>query len=412
VEKEIKELSEAINVKLDGNEATIKAQGEKIEALEKSGVSIEDTKKELLAANAELTKNATELMDLVKKQGEATDAMEIKLKKGVSGQPQSMRVKTMEMLEAKAEDIANVASTGKGAVNMSVKAGDMTIANTYTNDVAALQTLPGVYFNPDRSVHIRDFMNVLPTGAVNSIRYMQETAFDDGVAAKVEGSAAGQSDFDLTEQSAVVKNIATYVTVSKEMLEDTPFLNGYINTRLFSKLLKEEDDQILHGTGSGANISGISVNASAYIDLLADSKVNRFDVLLNALTNAYNAEYTPNVIFIHPTDWLQLVTSKDDNGMPIYPQQVLAGGMVTVNGVPVVPSTAVTSDEFFVGDFRGGATLGMREDVNISISDQHSTNFIDGNVTVMAEERIALPIHNASAFIYGDFSNALALGSA
>jgi len=120
----------------------------------------------------------------------------------------------------------------------------------------------------------------------------------------------------------------------------------------------------------------------------------------------------PNAIFISPTDWLALVTSKDAQGMPIYPAQILSGGMVTVNGVPVIASTAVTSDEFFVGDFRGGATLAVRQDVNVSFSSEHSTNFIDGNVTVMAEERIALPIHNTSAFVYGDFSNALALGSA
>lgn len=409
---EIKELTEKFNGKLDKNEASIKSLGEQIESLKNDKTDIADVKKSLETVNKEMTDNAKELISLVEKQQEQTDALEVKLKKSGSAEALTMRSKTMSMLEEKAEEIKSVAATGKGAVNMSVKAGNMTIANTYTNDVAALQTLPGVYFNPDRSVHVRDFMNVLPTGAVNSIRYMQETAFDDGTAAKVEGSAAAQSDFDLEEKSAVVKNLATYITVSKEMLEDTPFLNGYINTRLFSKLLKAEDDQILHGTGSGANISGISVNASAYSDLLADSKVNMFDVLLNALTNAYNNEYTPNVILVNPTDWLTLVTSKDDNGMPIYPAQIVAGGMVTVNGVPVIKSTAVTSDEFFVGDFRNGATLGMREDVNISISDQHATNFIDGNVTVMCEERIALPIHNQSAFVYGDFSNALALGSA
>lgn len=408
---EVKELAEKINSKLDKNEATMKSLTDKLEVMEKEGTDNEVVLKELKEVNEEHKKSSTELMDLVKKQQKHMDELDVKLKKKGSNEVVSRKGLILEAANEKAEELKQLSLDGQGKVTLSVKAGDMTQANSYTNDVAGIQLLNGTYYNPDRSVHIRDFMNVIPTTAA-SIRYIQETAYDDGVAAKVEGSAAAQSDFDLTEQAANVKSIATFMTMSKEMLEDTPFLAGYINARLFGKLMKAEDEQILHGTGSGANISGLSVNASAYSDLLADSKVNRFDVLLNALTNAYISEYTPNAIFVHPADWLKLVTSKDDNGMPIYPAQIIAGGVVTVNGVPVISNTAVTSDEFFVGDFRMGATLAVRQDVNVSFSNEHSTNFIDGNVTVLAEERVALPIHNTSAFVYGDFSNALALGSA
>lgn len=407
---DVKGLADNINGKLDATEAKMKGLEGKIEAIEKLGGSTDEVLKELKAVNEEHKKGSTELMDLVKKQQGQLDELDVKLKKAKSNQVVSRKGLILDAVNEKAADLLNLSRDGQGKVSLSVKAGDMTSSNTYTNDVVNTQNI-GVYYNPDRSVHIRDFMTVIPTTA-GSIRYMQETAFDDGTAAKTEGSAAAQSDFDITEQSANVKSIATYMTMSKEMLEDTTFLSGYINARLFSKLMKAEDEQILHGSGSGANISGLSVNASAYSDLLADGKINRFDVLLNALTNAYNNEYTPNAIFLNPTDWLLLVTEKDDNGMYVYPQQVLSGGMVTVNGVPVIASTAVTSDEFFVGDFRNGATLAVRQDVNVSFSSEHSTNFIDGNVTVMAEERLALPIHNTSAFVYGDMSNALALGSA
>lgn len=409
-EIDVKSLADGINGKLDTHEANMKSLSDKIEAVEKYAGSTDEIKKELNAINEEHKKSSSELMDLVKKAQAHADELDVQLKKKGSNKVVSRKGLILEAANEKAAELKQLSVDGQGKVSLSVKAGDMTQANTYTNDVAATQLLNGTYFNPDRAVNIRNFMNVIPTTA-GSIRYIQETAFDDGTAAKTEGSAAGQSDFDLTEQTANVKSIATYMTMSKEMLEDTPFLAGYINARLFSKLLKEEDDQILHGTGAGANISGLSVNASAYSDLLADSKVNRFDVLFNALTNAYNNEYVPNAIFVNPTDYMLLATEKDDNGMPIYPAQILSGGMLTVNGVPVIKSTAVTSDEFFVGDFRLGSTLAVRQDVNVSFSSEHSTNFIDGNVTVMAEERVALPIHNTQAFVYGDFSNALALGS-
>ena len=82
--------------------------------------------------------------------------------------------------------------------------------------------------------------------------------------------------------------------------------------------------------------------------------------------------------------------------------------MLTILGTPIFPSTAVTAGKFIIGDFGHGATLAIREDMEVSFSESHSDNFVKDLITVKATERIALPIHNPNAFVWGTFADAIA----
>ena len=77
-------------------------------------------------------------------------------------------------------------------------------------------------------------------------------------------------------------------------------------------------------------------------------------------------------------------------------------------GIPIVVSNAVADGKFIIGDFAQGATLAQREGMEISFAEQNEANFIKDLVTVKATERIALPIHNPNAFVWGTFSTAIA----
>ena len=295
------------------------------------------------------------------------------------------------------------------AVQMNIKS--TMLNSTHSGDVSPSTILPGVYYTPERVDRVRNYMNVLPVAGAD-IRYMQETAFTNSVGARAEGSAGSESDLTLTEQTASPKIISTYFTVSKESLSDIPYLAGLIATRGREKLLSKEDTEILYGTGLSNRLSGITTVATAYSDAMADSAVNRFDVIAAGVTQARVSEYRPNVTFVHPTDYDLMAREKGSNGQYILPGAVFNGSMFSIYGCRVVATTAVTSDDFIIGDFAMGATLGIRSDVTVEISREHSSNFTAGLVTVLVEERLLLPIYRTDAFRYGDFSNALALGSA
>ena len=91
---------------------------------------------------------------------------------------------------------------------------------------------------------------------------------------------------------------------------------------------------------------------------------------------------------------------------------MLTGDTPSISGVPIFENTAVTAGDFIVGDWSQGASIFDRQQSFIRFYDQDSTNVRTGDVTVKAQERLAMPIWRSSAFIYGTFSAALAKGSA
>jgi HK97 family phage major capsid protein len=286
----------------------------------------------------------------------------------------------------------------------------MTTGNTFTNEVIESDRLPGVFFDPDRATHVRQFLSQAATTSDN-VRYVRETAYTDGTDVQTEGSAKGISDFSLQAYDAPVRTIASYIRVSRQMLDDTAFLTSYINQRLPKKLFVDEDDQILYGDGTGENLEGITEVAQAYADNASMSIVSRFDALVNAISIARqgNGEYQASAIMLNPEDFYIMLVEKDSENRYYFPDAVRFGGQPPrIAGVPVITNTAVTADDFIVGDFNLGATLALREGVSLQFFEQDQDNVTKNLVTVRVEERLALPIHNPNAFVYGDFTTALA----
>jgi HK97 family phage major capsid protein len=297
-------------------------------------------------------------------------------------------------------------------VSFLTKAGDMTTGANFTGEVIPPTRVPGIVFDPERAQHVRDFIAQATTES-DRIYYIRETAFEDNTATRGEASTKPQSDFDLEQKEAPVRKIANYVRMSTEMLNDTPGLVSYLTTRLPKKLRLEEDSQILYGNGLAPNLEGITVVASAYIDTLTDPDVNRFDVLVSAISQVRQDEYLANAIMINPADWYNMLLTKDGEGSYVFPESARFGGVAPrIAGVPIIANTAITTGDFLVGDFASGVQLFDRLQSNIRFFEQDQDNAIKNMVTVVAEERLALPIYRPTAFVYGNFANALALGSA
>jgi HK97 family phage major capsid protein len=196
------------------------------------------------------------------------------------------------------------------------------------------------------------------------------------------------------------------------MLDDVAGLSAYLGARLPSKIRVKEDNVLLYGSNSPA-LTGITEAASSYTDALADSNVNRFDVLTSAIAQVRDGEYMANAIMVHPDDFYNLLLIKDTNGLYLMPDAFRFGAQAPrIAGVPLIANTAITTGDFLVGDFAMGAQLFDRQQSSIRFYEQDQDNAIKGVITVVASERIALPIYRPSAFIYGTFAAALANGSA
>ena len=290
-----------------------------------------------------------------------------------------------------------------------VKIDDMTGSNTFTNNVPGYEHLPEIHFDPDRKARIRDLI-LQGTTTKTAIEYIRESSYSDATDVTSEGAEFKQSDFDLTAYTANVRKITNYVMLSEEMMDDVEGMTSYILARLPSKINKDEDTQILAGAGTGVNLSGLVTNATAYSDNLADSLVQRIDVLVDAVRQVVDDEYQPSWIVLHPADFYAIALEKDSTGQYILPW-ILGVANPQLAGVPIVTSTAQTEGTFLVGA-REAAQVFFRKELTVEFSNQSEDNFVKGMVTVRAQKRLALAIYRPTALLTGTFTVALAQGSA
>lgn len=289
------------------------------------------------------------------------------------------------------------------------KADDMTAAISFTNNVPGYDHLNEIHFDPDRPNRIRDLI-LQGTTNMSAVEYIREEFTTDGTVISAEGAEWGQSDFDMTAYTATVRRIGNYIMLSEEMLDDVAGMTSYILARLPGKVNSYEDSQILAGAGTGVLLSGLVTNATAYSDALADSNVQKIDVLVDAVRQVVDDEYKPSAIVLHPADYYGLMLTKDSYGQYILPW-ILGVASPQLAGVPIVSSTAQTSGTFLVM-CREAAQVFFRKDLTIEFGNQNEDNFIKGMVTVRAQKRLALAIYRPTALLTGTFANALATGSA
>jgi len=404
----MEDLNERLVSLKEGLEGTIDAKIE--QSVEKNMGS--DYKNQLKGEiNEDILKHGKIVEDL----NSRIDSLELDKQKSLdSAPPKNFNASLKEALGESASFKAFVSGQSSKAT-LSLKAIMTTAANA-SGDTVPADRLNGFYFDPTRTTRARDLLTSISTDS-NTVRYIQETSYTNGAAARVEASAYGESEFKLDPVDAPIRSIGSQLTMTKEMFNDVPALSGYISTRIPAKVMNVEDQQILFGAGTGANLQGlmtagggaqfdVSSGAAFYQFFGADASAytNEFDVLIAAKNQAQLAEYSPTAIMVNPTDYNKMFLHKDANANYV----VFVNGVLTVLGVPIFPSTAVTADKFIVGDFGLGATLAIREDMEISFSESHSDNFVKDLVTVKATERIGLPIHNPNAFVWGAFSTAIA----
>lgn len=332
------------------------------------------------------------------------DSVEVNLQKATSGLSKksfadalAAGVKT-GALEALVKGNARSAS-------FEVKAGDMTTTNSFTGEVIPAQYVPGIKYDPTRPVHVRQ---LIPQGSTSSdvIRFVKETAYDNGASTKAEGATLNESDFDLTAFDANVRKIGTYFRISEEMLADTPQLVSYLAARAPEKLLTVEDTQLLSGNGTAPNLSGIITDATAFAaGAFADAvnAANEFDVLTVAINQLALVNYRPDYIMLNPTDFHKILLLKSTTNEYLK-DQVYMGLQPQFLGIPVVINTAIPAGDYLVGNFALGTQMWVRENLSLEFFREDGTNVRDGFVTVRLVERIALSNYLPLAFVTGDFA--------
>lgn len=396
IEIEVKEALAKINDQ-------VKEIGEKAVAEAAKGVTMSKEAKEKAD---ELLLKQGELLEAQKALGDRVTEIE---QKGARRGGEHDEVKTLGQTFTAQEGFdAFLKGRGKRSFAMDVKAvTTITSATTGTGaaggNVRADRIQSPLMMPNQRRLTVRDLIAAGRTDS-SSIEYVQETGFQNMAAVQAtEGAAKAQSDIAFDLVNSPVATIAHWVLASKQILDDAPMLESYIDGRLTYGLKYQEELQLLLGSGSSGNLNGIYTQATAYSQpagaLVGSATI--LDIIRLAMLQAALAEYPADGTILNPTQWAAMELLKDSEGRYIIgnPQGT---AQPTLWGRPVVATNAMTTDKFLVGSFGMGAQVFDREDANVQVSTEDSDNFRKNLVTIRAEERIALAVYRPEAFIKGD----------
>lgn len=267
--------------------------------------------------------------------------------------------------------------------------------------------VPGVVITPNRRLRIRQ---LLPTGRTSSnlVQFVKENVFTNNAGPQVGGSptVAGEnqtkneSDITFVLANAPVVTLAHFILASRQVLDDAPMLESYINGRLLYGLSLEEEDEILNGDGTVGQLDGLLRQATAYNRGTDGTKL---DWLRRAITQLQLSEYDAEFIVLNPADWEGIELTKDSQGRYIIanPQSMLGP---QIWGLPVVPTNSMPATQFLVGNGTQAAQIWDRQNPAVELSREDSDNFRKNMVTLLAEERLALTVYRPTALIKGVFS--------
>jgi HK97 family phage major capsid protein len=169
------------------------------------------------------------------------------------------------------------------------------------------------------------------------------------------------------------------------------------------------DAQILSGDGTGDNLEGILLNATAWSAggfALSIPTPNEFDVLRVAIAQDQGLEFNANYIVLHPEDCAKMELTKTTQGEYTYAMSYIVDGIVRVKSIPVVENTGITAGTFLVGDF-SKSNLRIREDLNVQVG-YVNDDFTKNLMTILCEARAVhyVKSNHYGAFIKGTFSTA------
>lgn len=234
------------------------------------------------------------------------------------------------------------------------------------------------------------------TTSLSTVLYMEETTFTNNAAETAEGDQYGEAQLQLTERSSEVRKIAVFLPVTEEQFEDEPRAKAYVENRLPFMLKQRLDLQLLTGNGTSPNLRGTEnvsgINSQALgVDPLADA-------LYKAMRQVRETGFAePSHVFIRPSKWEAVRLARTADGIYIWGHPSMPGPM-TIWGVPVVETTAVTATKAVLGDYTNFAEVSVRRGVDVQISNSHGDFFVRGQLAVRCDLRVASMHFRPSAF--------------
>lgn len=266
--------------------------------------------------------------------------------------------------------------------------GDMTLGNNLTGTSQISYVPNGImrdFYNP----HLYDVFRIIPTSTGN-VTFPRATAGvgEGSFGAQTEGNSKAQIDYDVTMVNVAVPFIAGFTKVSRQMLQDLPFLQAYLSQSLVEDWNRAVNVRFLNTIASGS--TALSTSATVNAEKMIDGVAQHMGLGLGM----------PNLILTTHASWATLMKTKPSDYSVPGGVTIGANGETRIVGIPVVPHSQVTGSRFYVINTEA---FGIAQASALSV---RSTEFDDKDfqknlITYRAEARIELLSFQPTAAVYG-----------
>ena len=195
------------------------------------------------------------------------------------------------------------------------------------------------------------------------------------------------SDAGLTWTTKAYRPIklAALGSLSVELLDDASIFATLVPKTLSNALYAEEAVQILYGSGSSPNMTGLAntagitaLPAAAYMYEVSDTLIDAFINASAALRETPNFYQPATLILLNPSDWSGIKRIKNSLGdyvlSTINPNVVLAD-IDNIMGIRVVQTTHVNAGEAFVLNPEASMRYVVRQGIQIAFNPGYADTY-------------------------------------
>lgn len=325
--------------------------------------------------------------------------------------PEVRTVKSIGQIVTESENFKAVRNNGQFSTG-AIEVDAASMKATFTEAAGAAGLIVPQYLSTVTEILFRRLVvaDLFPQGSIsgNTLIYPKESSVTNAAAAVAEGGAKPASDLNVVQVTETLKKIATILKVSDETLRDVQAAMSYIDARLTLFVKLAEEDQLLNGSGSGANMTGL-LNRSGLTAAEAvpgsPTSTDRADSIYKEITKIRSTAFVePDGLVINPTDWQTLRLAKDANS------QYFAGGPFTgaygntgqatdsLWGLRAVVTPAIAAGTALVGSFSMCAQVFRQGGVTVEATNSNEDDFKNNLVALRAEERLLLAVYRPSGF--------------
>jgi HK97 family phage major capsid protein len=253
--------------------------------------------------------------------------------------------------------------------------------------------------------------------AADVITFTGATSFSAAVGVRLWSTSAvptaeGQNfpygSVEYANNSVIIERLGIIIPATLDALSDTPTLQNLLNNHVRNSLLVNSQKQILNGSGSNNEITGL-LNISGintYSWSAGTSGDTRLDALRRAKTTVSVDYFMPEVTLLSPTDFERIELTPGSDGHYVWSQIQGSDGMQRAWGTRVLETHSLATGTALIANLSLACIIGNREGVQVHLSTEHDDFFARDMVAIKANRRFGLGVMRPNAICKVTFDSA------